>query len=373
MHLILFFTFDYSLITWHESGHITRELKFYNFLISQGIKVTFVTFGDSEDLGILHNSKINVIPVYSLMNKSKYKFINIVKSISIPFHIYKVTNTKSDTRNIIVKQNQLLGSWVSIVFKIISKSKLYTRTGYDMFLFSIKEKKPIYKRFLYLMLTQVTIFFSDYYSVTSFSDFSFLKKRCLATKNMVIRPNWVEKGIHDVKREYHNTLLAVGRLEKQKNFQNLLYSLIDTGFKLDIYGEGSLKEELITLSKELGVDLNIYDNIENDELLNVYKRYNYFISSATFEGNSKVILEAMANGCVVIAKDIINNREIIENSVSGILYTDNLSEILVKLKNNKYDNLNLVNNAKNVINDTYSKDVVFSKYLFDFKKLHERE
>ena len=369
MHLVLFFTFDYSLVTWLKSGHLTRELKFYNFLISQEIEVTFITYGDSSDLKILDNSKINVIPIYSLINKSKYKIINILKSIFIPFRILKILNINS--KNIIVKQNQLLGSWVSIIFKLISNSKLYTRTGYDMFLFSIKEKKAFYKKFLYLILTQVTILLSDYYSVTSISDSSFLKKRCFGAKKIVIRPNWVEEGLIETERQYSNTLLAVGRLEKQKNFQDLIYSLKDTGFKLDIYGEGSLKQELISLSKDLHVDLKIYNNIENDELLNIYKKYKYFISAAIFEGNSKVILEAMANGCIVIAKDILNNSEIIEDSVSGLLYTDNLSEILVSLKDNKYDNVNLVKNAKNIINKTYSKDIVFSNYLLDFKTLNK--
>ena len=63
--------------------------------------------------------------------------------------------------------------------KLISKSKLYTRTGYDMYLFSIKDRKNIYKRFLYLILTQVTLLFSDRYSVTSNSDALFLKKKFL--------------------------------------------------------------------------------------------------------------------------------------------------------------------------------------------------
>lgn len=369
MHLVLFFTFDYSLVTWLKSGHLTRELKFYNFLISQEIEVTFITYGDSDDLKILDNSKINVIPIYNLVNKSRYKIINILKSLFIPFKILKILNINS--KNIIVKQNQLLGSWVSIIFKLISNSKLYTRTGYDMFLFSIKEKKAFYKKFLYLILTQVTILLSDYYSVTSTSDSSFLKKRFFGSKKILIRPNWVEEGLIETERQYSNTLLAVGRLEKQKNFQDLIYSLKDTGFKLDIYGEGSLKQELISLSKELHVDLKIYNNIENDELLNIYKKYKYFISAAIFEGNSKVILEAMANGCIVIAKDILNNSEIIEDSVSGILYTDNLSEILINLKDNKYDNVNLLKNAKNIINETYSKDIVFSNYLLDFKTLNK--
>jgi len=367
MHLVLFFTFDYSLITWLESGHLTRELKFYNYLVSRGIKVSFVTYGNNKDLNVLDNSKINVIPIYNLINKSNYKVINILKSTFIPFKLIKVLNIES--KNLIVKQNQLLGSWVSIIFKLISKSKLYTRTGYDMYLFSIKDKKKFYKRFLYLILTQVTLLFSDSYSVTSNSDAIFLKKKFFATKNIVIRPNWVAEGFTQNDRKYKSTLLAVGRLEKQKGFHDLLNSLKNTGFELDIYGEGSLKQELMEISKKLCVTLRIYDNIENEELLDIYKQYKYFVSSATFEGNSKVILEAMANGCIVIAKDIENNREIIDDYKSGLLYSNNLHEILIKLQNEEYDDQKFLKNASNKIKETYSKDVIFTDYFLDFEKL----
>tara|TARA_B100000427_G_scaffold329220_1_gene344545 strand:+ start:31 stop:1143 length:1113 start_codon:yes stop_codon:yes gene_type:complete len=370
MHIVLFFTFDYSLSTWLKSGHLTRELKFYDYLTKKGVKVSFVTYGDSQDLKILDSSKINIIPIYSLIKKSKYKIINIFKSIFVPFNLMKKIDTQ--TKKVIIKQNQLLGSWVSIIFKIITKSKLYTRTGYDMYLFSVKEKKSSYKRFLYFLLTQVTILFSDYYSVTSSSDSNFLKKRCIGTKKIVVRPNWVDVDSDTHGKKYNRRLLAVGRLEKQKNFHNLLYSAKETGFEIDIYGEGSLKQELINLAKSLNIALTIYDNIENDNLLNIYKKYKYFVSTSNFEGNSKVILEAMANGCIVIAKDIENNREIIKHKFSGLLYTNNLNEILVKCKDGSFKDVDLIKNAKNTIEKNYSKEVIFSNYFSDFEKIIQK-
>ena len=367
MHIVLFFTFDYSLATWLKSGHLTRELKFYDYLVNKGVEISFVTYGDNEDLEILKDSKINILPIYSLSKKSKYKFVNILNSIFIPFMLKKRIDTRS--KKVIVKQNQLLGSWVSIIFKIITNAKLYTRTGYDMYLFSVKENKSLFKRFLYFLLTQITILFSNYYSVTSYSDANFLKKRCLGTKKILVRPNWVETGSETNGKKYDDRLLAVGRLEEQKNFHDLLYSAKETGFKIDIYGEGSLKQDLLNLSKSLNIKLRIYDNIENDDLLNIYNKYKYFVSSSNFEGNSKVILEAMANGCIVIAKDIENNREIMKVNNSGLLYKDNLSEILIKCKNNDFKHIDFIQNAKNTIENYYSKEIIFSDYLSDFKKL----
>ena len=366
MHIVLFFTFDYSLKTWFDSGHITRELKFYNYLIEKGIKVSFVTYGDMEDLKILKNTKIDVYPIYSLTKKSKFKFINILKSIFLPIKLKKKIDLSS--QNIIVKQNQLMGSWVSIIFKFLINGKIYTRTGYDMYLFSIKENKGFVKKLLYFLLTQITILFSNYYSVTSKSDQTFLRNKFLGAKNIIVRPNWVDVEMDSKQQKYEDRLLAVGRLEKQKNFSELLHAVRETGFSVDIYGEGSLKEELIEVAKKLEINLNIYNNVENEQLLDIYKKYKYFVSSSIFEGNSKVVLEALANGCLVIAKDIENNREIIGDDC-GLLYKKNLNELLIKCQNRELEVSELTKNASNKIRKTYSREKVFSDYLSDFKNI----
>ena len=78
----------------------------------------------------------------------------------------------------------------------------------------------------------------------------------------------------------------------------------------------------------------------------------------------------MANGCLVIAKDIENNREVLGDE-SGLLYNDNLNEVLIRCMNDEYDKLNILNNSRNTIIKHYSKDKIFSDYLSDFEDLYE--
>ena len=80
----------------------------------------------------------------------------------------------------------------------------------------------------------------------------------------------------------------------------------------------------------------------------------------------------MANGCIVIAKDIENNREIIKHKFSGLLYTNNLNEILVKCKDGSFKDVDLIKNAKNTIEKNYSKEVIFSNYFSDFEKIIQK-
>ena len=367
MHIVLLFTFDYSLHTWVQSGHLQRELKFYSSLINKGFKLTFVTYGDEKDLNILDGSDIQVFPVYTCIKKSRFKIINILKSFYIPFLIKKQLLNKS--KKTLIKQNQLLGSWVAIILKFITNSKLYTRTGYDMYLFSKKNKKGILKQTLFYFLTQITLLFSDQYSVTSKSDLDFLRKNFLYTKKILLRPNWVEVNLLRSENREINKILAVGRLEKQKNFTELIKGVKNTDFKIDIYGEGTQKDLLLKLANELKVPLQIFNFVTNDDLLVTYQRYKYFVSTANFEGNSKVILEAMASGCVVIAKDIKNNQELIDDKKSGLLFNENLNEILINCQKNEYEFEEIVNNAKNKIKNNFSLSQISNSFANDFNNL----
>ena len=73
-----------------------------------------------------------------------------------------------------IKTNQLMGSWIAIMLKLIFAKPLIVRTGYDLFRL-IYEKKSLIKKIFYYILTQFSILFSDLYLVTSRTDKDFLK------------------------------------------------------------------------------------------------------------------------------------------------------------------------------------------------------
>ena len=51
MHVVLFFTFDYSLKLWNETKILQREEIYYKKLLEnfEDLHITFVTYGDEED------------------------------------------------------------------------------------------------------------------------------------------------------------------------------------------------------------------------------------------------------------------------------------------------------------------------------------
>ena len=109
MKVLVVFTYGYSLKTWFESGTIERELSIYRELHKKfQHKFIFLTYGDELDENYIKNDTgFEVVPIYKFINHSKYKLINIIKSIAFPF--LQINQFKDID---LIKQNQLLGSWV---------------------------------------------------------------------------------------------------------------------------------------------------------------------------------------------------------------------------------------------------------------------
>ena len=365
MHIVLLFTYGYSLQLWQKTGSLERELKFYTSLLkSHKVNITFVTYGDESDEELV--DEFNVIPIYKFIKKRNNKFLEYLQSLYYPILIYKKTNNFD-----LIKQNQLMGSWVAIILKLISRKKLFIRTGYDMYEFSIKENKKKSTIFFYKLLTFISLKFADLYSVSSLCDMNFLNEKFKSTK-LEYRPNWVaieeqlERNFNDKKQ-----ILSVGRLENQKNYFEAIDSLIGSDCSLTIYGNGSQKNQLLEYAKKNNVHLNIHEPVSYEELLQIYKNFDYFISTSKYEGNPKVILEAQGSGSIVIVKDIPNNLEIIENGINGFIYKNPLEiqKIITKLNNNKKLKLEISSNSIKRINEINSFSKLVDREILDFKNL----
>lgn len=357
MHLVFVFTFDYELLTWDNSGQISRELLYFNELKSQVFKkITIVTYGDNNDLKYLSKFKnIEILPIYTLTKKPNNKILRYLKSFYYPFLIKK--NIKFGS-NVVIRQHQLNGSWVSIILKFITRSKLVIRTGYDMYSFSIYSKKNIVIRFLYFMLTQFALFFSNVYTVTSETDRIFLEKKFFTRKKIFFIPNWA--NIINIRRDekrIDNTIVSIGRIEEQKNLFYLIDLIEHSNFKLMHIGDGSLRKSLEEYARFKKVNLQIIRYVENSEVYEVLRKHLFFISTSHYEGNSKTILEALGSGCVVFASDIPNNKELIKDGFNGFLIDisrkfDN--QKIINLVSNKIFIKEIQNNAINKINTDYS-------------------
>lgn len=366
MNVLVVFTYNYSLLDWQKTGNLEKELSIYKKLHKlHGVNFFFLTYGDEDDLKIeIDCEGIKIIPIFHFIKKFSSKKINFLFSFLYPFMI---KNQLPEVH--LIKQNQLLGSWISIILKYLLKVKLFVRTGYDMYLFS-REITSKYKSSLYYFLTSITVKFADLYSVTSKSDLKFFDDK-FPNANVAYRPNWVlNEEYKDIKSRFNNRLLVVGRLEYQKNISFIISCLKNSPFILDVVGSGSEKDNLVLLAKEYNVKVNFLGNLDNKELERIYKKYIFYISSSLFEGNPKTVLEAMSNGCIVFLSDIKNHTELVEDSVNGFIFNFKMKDLtneLDKILDNQ-PKLNTISiNAFETVksNNSFSKlvNMEFEDYL----------
>ena len=86
------------------------------------------------------------------------------------------------------------------------------------------EEKGNFKITSYFILTQIALFFSDLYSVTTELDKKFLISKFKFTKNILLRPNFVlSNEIKPIEERFSKKILSVGRLENQKTLKNSFY------------------------------------------------------------------------------------------------------------------------------------------------------
>ncbi len=371
MKVALFFTYGYSLKTWSNSGTLERELKIYEELSKKhSVIFKFFTYGDESEYEY-KTKNIEIIPIYSIIKYNKNSILRFIKSFFIPFVIKKHIKDVS-----IIQQHQILGSWIPLLTKLLINKPVYIRTGYDMYEFSIKENKKRIIIFLYKFLTRVTLKYANIYTVASKSDQSFLNKNFKVRNNdLVYRPNWVEIKELNKEKRINNKILTVGRLAEQKNYSYLISEFKNTKdyLSIDIVGSGPLENALLASAKENNVNINLLGNVEHDQLMELYREYKIYISTSSFEGNPKTILEAMSSGCIVIASNIPNHRELITDKVTGALFDIETGSLINTFKNIEEDYLlceKIPSEAHYYMSKNFSIDSIVNKTYEDYKILN---
>ena len=370
MKVALFFTYGISVDDWNNTGLISREIAIYERMhLKNGYEFNFITYGDENDLNKINAKGIKVYPIYTRMKYSKNRYVRVVKSLAIPFIFRDVLRESS-----ILKTNQLKGSWVAILSKIIFKKSLIIRTGYDALKWSKFENRGMVHTFFITLLTKASLSLSDQYNVTTLSDKEFLSKKFNVQDKIKVRPNYINQKIfNDFNKERIDELLFVGRLEEQKNIRFLIdeykYHQLP---KLHIIGEGFYKDELQYEITQNNLNINLIGKVPNQDLPNFYNKYKFFILCSKYEGNPKTLLEAMSSGSVVIGSSVEGIDTIIENNHNGFLINSqkgDLESIFKLIDNGQVDLTAMKQNAINYINQNHSLENLTKMELMDYDRL----
>ena len=151
------------------------------------------------------------------------------------------------------------------------------------------------------------------------------------------------------------SVVSVGRLEPVKNHRMLIrafakFSETYSDYLLEIYGEGSLCDELKEFTETLGIESKVIFHGFCKNVMQEIRDSSMFVLSSDYEGLSNSMIEAMAMGVPVIATDcpIGGSRTYIQDGYNGLLVpvgdAEAMCSAMLKLADNSenseyYDNI----------------------------------
>ncbi|EDM69917.1 glycosyl transferase, group 1 [Roseobacter sp. AzwK-3b] len=175
------------------------------------------------------------------------------------------------------------------------------------------------------------------------------------------------------------TILACGRLTKQKDYPTLLRAfalLKGAKLRLKILGEGELRERLQVMVMELGLAERVtFLGFQRDPF-SYMRAADIFVLSSRWEGFGNVLVEAMAMGTPVVSTDCPHGpAEIIADGETGLLVPVDQPEALAESLQRLIDDPALrrrLGEAGKVRAQDFSAEKVGAAYAAHFRAIAAR-
>ena len=191
-------------------------------------------------------------------------------------------------------------------------------------------------------------------------------------KKSIVIPNPLTDQIPE---PYHGirekTIVAVGRLNRQKNHMLLLEAFCEFGAKqddyiLNLYGEGELLNELKKKAQSLGIEEKVFFKGFEANVLDKIKNAGMYVLSSDYEGISNSLMEAMAIGLPVISTDCPIGG-------SSMLVRDGRNGLLVPLRDKQALSMAMERIATDTrLAQTMSEEAVSVRRLYSVEKICEQ-
>ena len=362
--MALFFTEGVSMQVWNKVGMFDREIKPYNILAEKFEKIYFVTYGDEKELEykkFLHKN-IEILP-------KKSKLPSKIYSLIVPF-IYRRELSSCD----VYKTNQMQGSWTAVIAKILFKKKLVIRCGYQWSLAVIGWKLNFFKKKVVELIEFICYLFANKIVVTSVAAAEYIEKKYHISKDKIeVVPNYIDTDLFKkIESEKNGDLIYVGRLEPEKNLEALLEALRGEKVKLTIIGSGSLDKKLKEFVLKEKLEVSFINKIANNEIPMWLNKHKIFVLSSFYEGNPKVLLEAMSCEMPVIGSNSPGINNIIENGVNGMicgLDSNSIKSVLENLLKDQELMDKIAKEARRYVLDNCSLKNIINRELELYKNL----
>ena len=313
MTLGIFLSMGGSFKDMAEAGQDELFKKFYLSYFAENFdKVYIFSYENEKERDLPKN-------VYLIPNR--YKLHRYIYSLLIP-----LINSSYISKCDVFRAYHLYGTVPAIISRIFFQKPFIFNWAYDY-----KKFAQIEKKFLQFIL----IFFLKPVAETFASKIFRVDRQYCAKDKDIYLPNGVDTNFFKpmkVKKNKTPLILSVGRLERQKNYENLIRALKGLRANLLLVGSGSLKNKLIKIAKKEDINLKIIERIENTKMPHIYNRADIFILPSVIEGSPKALLEAMSCKLPVIGTKVDGIKNIILDGKNGLLVENDNHNINLAIK-----------------------------------------
>lgn len=167
-----------------------------------------------------------------------------------------------------------------------------------------------------------------------------------------------------------NLIVSIGRLSPQKNQKMMIDGFCELlrqhpEYRLEIYGEGEIHDEIEAYIKEKGAEGKILLMGRNSNLQDVLPKAKMFVLTSDYEGMSNAMIEAMFVGLPVVTTAVSGTEELIENGKNGIIVPirskEAFTNAICRLASNE-DLMKEMAQEAVKIKDKVTKDAIIKKW-----------
>lgn len=307
----------------------------------------------------------------NLSSHGEYHKFNIIPPLineSLEKSVLNHFNTKSvQYSHVITHFVELCTSFFADIKKV-QNSKIIAVDHNPRPLNGYSLKKRIKKRIkgiLYSKYTNQFIGVSDYTRQSILNDFGgFLKHKTKTVYNGVLIDSIVAKT--KSRNLMNPKFLVVSHLRKSKGIQDLIMAvvLLKDDLKIDIYGDGPYKKELIQLVEKYKLETNFNFKGSQSNVNALYQNYDYLVQPTHMECFSLSILESLAANIPVITTPVGGNTEVVTHNENGFIFEaksiNQLASLLESIiKGEKY----ITDNTRTLIENKFSIDSMVDNYM----------
>jgi glycosyltransferase involved in cell wall biosynthesis len=311
MRIVLFFTRGYGLETWAQSGIFEREVALYRQLQTQGIHISFVTYGKADD-----RSFADVLPGITILC-NRFNLAPKRYERWLPF-LHGLHLRTAD----VFKTNQMSGAQIALRAANLWKKPLVVRMGYLLSDFMAQQngKDAEETQQVYQMETKVLTAANQIVVTTDAMQQTILQRVPAVVGKVRVLPNFVDTDQFIPQQSPKRwDIIFVGRLHRQKNIEALLQAVQATQSTLCIIGSGELEDDLKRKYDDLDGRITWQGRIPHYSIPQYLHQAKVYILPSLYEGHPKTLIEAMACGMPVIGTNVLGIREILQHGENALV------------------------------------------------------